>query len=159
MYKEIRGLEGRYSVDEDGNVFSHIKGIRLKPGISGAGYYYVDLAGKSRKVHRLVAEAFLPDFLDKPQVNHIDGNKQNNHISNLEMVSAKENVVHAFKTGLRVGLKGENNGNTKLSNEDVTIVKRLILTGETTTSIARKFEVSRQVISHIKFGRTWKHIF
>jgi len=155
MYKEIRGLEGRYSVDESGNVFSHINGRKLKPRISSRGYYNVNLAGKSRQVHRLVAEAFLPNYLEKPQVNHIDGNKANNDISNLEMATAQENVIHSFKTGLNVGLKGENHGKAKLSNEDVITIKRLLLSGEMVTSIARKFEVSQPTISHIKSGRTW----
>ena len=157
MYKEIRGLEGRYSVDEDGNVFSHISDIKLKPYLTGEGYLNVKLDGKNRKVHRLAAEAFLPDFLEKPQVNHIDGDKLNNHISNLEMVSASENVTHAFKSGLNP--KGENHTNSKLYNDDAIAIKRLLLTGERVTSIARKFGVSKNAISDIKFGRTWKHIF
>jgi len=156
MCKEIRGLEGRYNVDKNGNVFSHINGIKLKPYLVGAGYYYVNLAGKSRPVHRIVAEAFLPDFLEKPQVNHIDGNKLNNHISNLEMVSAKENILHAYKTGLKVSLKGENHTNSKLSAEDVTIIKMLLRKGETGTSLARKFGVSQTTISYIKSGIAWK---
>jgi len=150
MYKEIKGLEGRYSVNEDGNVFSHRRGIRLKPGLAG-GYHCVKLAGKDRRVHRLVAEAFLPNFLDKPQVNHIDGNKQNNALSNLEMATASENATHAFKMGLSP--KGENHGRAKLSNEDVTTIKRLLLKGETNISIAKKFGVGDTAISKIKLGQ------
>ena len=156
MYKEIKGLEGRYSVDEDGNVFSHINGIKLKPYLVGNGYYYVNIAGKSRQVHRLVVEAFLPDFLTKPQVNHKDGNKQNNHISNLEMVTVSENLLHAYKTGLKVSPKGENHTNSKLSAEDVTSIKMLLREGETGTSLARKFGVSQATISYIKSGIAWK---
>jgi len=156
--KEIRGLEGKYSVDEDGNVFSHIRGRKLKPVLMSTGYYYVRLTGKNRLVHRLVAEAFLPDFLEKPQVNHKDGNKLNNQLSNLEMATAKENILHAFKMGLRVSPKGENHWKAKLSAEDVTIVKRLLLKGEMVTSIARKFEVDHTVISKIKLGKIWRHI-
>ena len=156
MYKAIIGFEGKYSVDEDGNVFSHINGRKLKPVITSKGYYYVDLAGKNRRVHRLVAEAFLPDFLTKPQVNHIDGNKQNNQLSNLEMTTAKENMRHAVRIGLQVSVKGENHWKAKLTNDDVITIKRLSLTGETCASISRKFEVSRPTISRIKSGKTWK---
>jgi len=155
MYKEVRGLEGKYSVDENGNVFSHISGRKLTSYLADVGYYYVRMAGKTRSVHRLVAEAFLPDFLEKPQVNHIDGDKLNNRISNLEMVTASENATHAFKMGLRVGVKGENNGKAKLSAEDVTTIKSLLLKGETGRSIARKFEVSQATISLIKSGKMW----
>jgi len=153
MYKEIRGFEGKYSVDEDGNVFSHISGRKLKPYLTSKGYYHIILAGRNIKVHRLVAEAFLPDFLEKPQVNHIDGNKQNNHISNLEMATASENMLHAFNTGLNP--KGENHGNAKLSNEDVATIKMLLCEGETTVSIAKEFGVDRSTVSLIKLGKMW----
>jgi len=155
MYKAINGLGGRYSVDEDGSVFSHISGRKLTPGLL-RGYPSVKLAGKNRTVHRLVAEAFLPDFPDKPQVNHIDGDKLNNHISNLEMSTASENLLHAFKTGLKVSVKGENHTNSKLSSEDVTIIKSLLLKREMVTSIARKFRISHSIISDIKAGKRWK---
>jgi len=156
--KEIKGLGGRYSVNEEGDVFSHRRGIRLKPGITSRGYYHVDLAGKGKLVHRLVAEAFLPDFLDKPQVNHIDGNKLNNHISNLEMATSSENLLHAYKTGLKVEVKGENNVSAKLSNADVIDIKRLLLTKEMGISIAKKFGISTTVISFIKTGKLWSHV-
>ena len=159
MYKAIRGLEGKYSVDEDGNVFSHIRGRKLKPRISGVGYHRVILAGKNRLVHRLVAEAFLPNFLEKPQVNHLDGDKHNNQLSNLEMATVSENMLHAFKTGLQVGHKGENNGRAKMSNADVITIKSLLLTGEKGISIAKKFGVSKNAISLIKLGKKWKQIF
>ena len=156
MYKEIRGLEGKYSVDENGNVVSHINDIKLKPYLTGDGYPCVCLAGKNRLVHRLVTEAFLPDFLEKPQVNHIDGDKQNNQLSNLEMVTVSENTLHAYKTGLNP--KGENRGSAKLSNDDAIAIKRLLLKGEKGISIARKFGVVRKTIYDIKSGKTWKHI-
>lgn len=73
------------------------------------GYMWLRVrpCGKQYKVHRIVAMAFIPNPEHKPQVNHIDGNKQNNHVSNLEWATAKENVNHALKTGLLKPLYGE----------------------------------------------------
>lgn len=79
-------------------------GLVLKPRISKHGYYYVNIYKnnnrKTVKNHRLVAEAFIPNPENKPEVNHKDGDKLNNKISNLEWVTSSENIYHAVHTGL-----------------------------------------------------------
>ena len=80
------------------------KGRKLKPSIDKYGYYKVVLSHNGKRktypVHRLVAMAFLPNPLNKKTVNHIDGNKTNNNVSNLEWASQKENQSHKWNTGL-----------------------------------------------------------
>lgn len=103
--KNIKGFED-YLITEDGNVYSKKYGkIRLlKQQYHRKGYKVVTLSKKNIKktvkIHRLVAEAYLQNNLNKEQVNHIDGNKENNHVNNLEWVTQSENQLHAHKSGL-----------------------------------------------------------
>ena len=96
QWKQIAGFN--YCVSNIGQVFSMHTNKMLKPNISRNGYVYVVLSdgGKltTKKIHRLVAEAFIPNPNNLPQVNHVDGNKSNNAAINLEWVTAKENVEH-----------------------------------------------------------------
>lgn len=113
MIQEIKGFENitGYEVCEDGTVFSYKKNevAKLKPYRNTKEYLMVDLTTKKRavKVHRLVALAFIPNEFNKPQVNHKDGNKKNNHINNLEWVTNAENQKHAYRTGLNVKKTGD----------------------------------------------------
>ena len=106
---EIPGFEkcSDYKVRTDGVVISYkispLKPRELKPYPNTKGYPLVDLGKNKRavKVHRLVLLAFLRNPENKPQVNHIDGNKKNNHIDNLEWVTNSENQMHACESGLK----------------------------------------------------------
>ena len=75
--------------------FSYIKGKLCRNG-----YHRIKVGRKAYGAHRLVAIAFIPNPMNKPDVNHIDGNKENNSVSNLEWVSKKENMLHAVRNGL-----------------------------------------------------------
>ena len=106
MWKRIfiNNKPTRYMIGDDGSVFSEITNKMLKPFINPSGYYLVDISleGKSytRQVHRLVAIAFIPNPLRLETVNHIDGDKSNNDVSNLEWMTLGDNVRHAWSTGL-----------------------------------------------------------
>ena len=106
VWKEIEGYEGMYSVSTPGNVYSIRSGKLLKPNKDHGGYLYVSLFNhckqKCAKIHRLVAEAFIKNPETKRTVNHIDGNKENNCVENLEWATHSENIIHANKSGLRV---------------------------------------------------------
>ena len=105
-WKPIKGYEGLYEVSNTGKIKSFQRGkIRiLYPRKTPRGYLHVILSknkvNKDLRVHRLVASAFIPNPLNKPEVNHIDGNKDNNNVDNLEWATRGENMNHAVKMGL-----------------------------------------------------------
>lgn len=111
IFKDIKGYEGQYQISNFGRVKSlerydrlnrFIKEKFLVPRKHNNGYLRVCLSHSVDKyIHRLVAEAFIPNPENKLEVNHIDGNKLNNNISNLEWCTRSENNKHAFKIGLR----------------------------------------------------------
>lgn len=106
--KFIKGYENLYSIAEDGNIYSHPRkgsgghhGKWLLPCKGTNGYLYITLCKNIKKkkfsIHYLVANTFLVNFLNKPQINHKDGNRMNNCVSNLEFVTASENGLHSYE--------------------------------------------------------------
>jgi hypothetical protein len=90
----------RYEVSESGVVRNKENGKQLKTFVNDTGYKIVSLwinnKDKKFRVHRLVAEAFIPNLENKPQINHIDGNKLNNYVGNLEWATNSENIMHRY---------------------------------------------------------------
>ena len=180
VYVNIRGYEGYYQVSNYGNVRSldrvikektgkpqTLKGRVLKQRINPGGYYYVGLGKNGSKatfaIHQLVAQAFIPNPKNKKTVNHMDGNKLNNSVANLEWSTYSENLEHAYKAGLRQAVKSSEvaskNYKRKLTEQQVREIKRLLAAGNLThKEIATKFGVARSTITEIKSGRRWKHL-
>lgn len=106
QWKAIAECNGEYHISDQGRAKSYKCGKEriLKPILSGeSGYLRIRIRGGKQEmysIHRLVAETFVPNPDKKPQVNHKDGNKLNNHVSNLEWTTSKENLQHAWKNGL-----------------------------------------------------------
>ena len=104
----VLDLFSGYTIREDGQVRNR-HGRVISQQIGNSGYIRIELwssgSGKKYLLHRLLAQAFIPNPKAKPQINHIDGNKTNNALSNLEWCSQSENQLHAYRTGLQVGYK------------------------------------------------------
>ena len=106
IWKDIEGYEGLYQVSNFGRILSIRSHYILKGSMSSQGYKVTTLSKPNHKeakrvlIHRLVAKSFVPNPQNKPQVNHIDGNKLNNNANNLEWVTGKENIQHTSKNKL-----------------------------------------------------------
>ena len=143
-----------YTITKDGNIINNTNKRNLKPQPNGKGYLRVQIGGKRYFVHRLVAEKYVPNIYNKPQVNHIDGNKLNNNYKNLEWVTNNENRNHALINNLH--LSGENCSWSKLTESDVIYIRNN--TQIKKTELAHKFNVSRTTIRDIQNNKSWKQL-
>ena len=145
-----------YKVLEDGTIIGK-RGKPMLGNVNKYGYIYMTINGKKVTHHRIVAQELVPNPHNKPCVNHIDGDKQNNHPSNLEWATHSENSKHSYDFGLQSQLGDKNNGR-KLSEVDVHEIRWLWEIGVSQKDIAEAFGVERSNIAHIVHRRSWKHI-
>ncbi len=153
---DTKEYKGKYIVYSDGRIWSNLRNrflvhsINKKTGYVTAGGY----------IHRLVAECFIPNPLNKRCVNHIDGNKLNNDLSNLEWVTHSENHKHAYrelgrKPNIVPNQKGDQNFASKLKEYQVIEIRNSTLSG---IELAKKYGVSRSLVSKIRNRKMWTHI-
>lgn len=174
----LGGHDWPYAVSDRGRVRRIEPGPRtyvgreVKPMLNTGGYLHVWMTRGPRTVsgtrvdvlvHRLVAEAFLPPDDDRPHINHINSNRADPRVENLEWCTPAENAAHAIAQADHAGIKfqvrqGEANGSAKLTEDDVREIKRRLATKEPATRIARDYPVSDVVIGKIKRGRIWTHV-
>lgn len=173
IWKDVVGYEGRYQVSNIGrvkslarvvirrnNVPQHRTERIMNPATDGKGYKRISLSknakDSTKKVHRLVAEAFIPNPKNLPQVNHKNCIKYDNRVENLEWCDNSHNQKHAFKHGLNYARKGENANRALLTNKQVCEIKKLLSTGKYYQhEIAKMYNVSQSAISHINIGKTY----
>jgi hypothetical protein len=175
IWKNIKDWEG-YKISNLGRVKSlpkkwiiqnnniQITKERFKKNFkTNGGYLQVDLSKNTKRyhkyLHRLLAEAFILNPENKPEVNHIDGNKLNNNLKNLEWVTSSENKKHAFKIGLK-SHKGIHGPSHKLTEWDVRMIRKLYKNTKywTQSELAKIFNVTQPTIRFIVLNKSWSNI-
>jgi hypothetical protein len=181
IWANIAGYEGVYQINIHGTVRSLDRTIKHKNGnyhkVKGGilrhsinrktGYKTVSLYKNSRQkrydVHRLLANCFIENPYSKKEVNHMDGNKLNNDLSNLEWCTRSENASHAHKSGLINNWHplGEMNPNSKLTTEKASLIKRNYVKGSRENglkALSERFGVSVSTISRTVRGESFKGV-
>ncbi len=166
--KSITGFPG-YEIDTEGQVWSSHKrssGRALKQNVTTLrtgqkGYYFqVRLFNGSKfctkTIHRLVAQAFIPNPSNKPMACHRDSNPKNNRVNNLYWGTAKENQHDRIQNN--TDLKGIKNPESKLTEKQVRVIKWALYYGAAHRYLAKVFKVTHTNIGHIARGKSWTHV-
>ena len=175
IWRDVKGYENEYSVSNSGKIKSKVRIYNynnlsvqrdkqiLNPSFDINGYFVVGLCKngfmRTIKVHRIVAIGFLQNPNNLPEVNHIDGDKSNNKVENLEWSTSRDNKLHAFRLGLMVARKGSDCNLAKLTENDILEIRKIsINTTLTQREIAEKYGITQQQISKIIRRQRWAHL-
>lgn len=170
VWLPVTGYEGWYSVSNLGRVRrdrsgkSTTVGKVLRPGKDEWGYLAVVLCrtdgGKSRKIHLMVAEAFIGPRPTGFQINHKNGNITDNRPENLEYATPSQNIKHAYDVlgRKKVRMIGTKNGMAKMNEQSISEIRSLKESGWTQRAIAKRFGVSQSLIYQICKRKKWSHV-
>jgi len=165
IWKDVVGFEGIYIVSNKERVRrimhrTHPTNKLMTNTLTPSGYVCVSLTangkGKYSLLHIVVAKAFIPNPLNLPEVNHIDGNKANNKAENLEWNTSLENIQHAWKTGLSTPKKGESHSQSVLTEKDVLEIRAI--KGMTKRDIGKLYNIGEAMVGKIIHRHRWTHI-
>ena len=161
LYSKWVKINDFIEVSNFGEVKSH--GKIIKGEITSGGYCRVHISHKGVQykflVHRLVAEAFIPNPDGLPEVNHINCDKYDNRVENLEWCDRMQNLIHSYEHGLK--RRGESHGMHKLTEDEVLSIRKEYVKGDREHSLhalAEKYGVSYCTIQAIVKGRLWSHL-
>lgn len=161
-WRDVVGFEGCYAVSNLGRVRNVKTGtiLRTPPNNLGYCHFGARLIGektKTIKVHQAVAKAFIPNPLGHPDINHLDFDKTNNAVTNLEWVSDRENQRHAAANLLYCPHNNPKRRH-KLNAEQVRDIRRRLADGATYKSLGRLFKVAPSTIKRIEIGKIWRNV-
>jgi len=160
--KDIVGYEGVYKIFEDGKVWSYRRKRFIKTPKDKDGYrratLCLDRKVKNMTMHRWLYQTFVGEIPKTHQINHKDGNKLNNKLENLELVTPKENTIHAWKHGLSNKQLGIKCSASKLKDKDIRKIRELYSQGTSQNKIAEILNVHQTNIHYILIGKTWSHV-
>lgn len=161
IWKPVKRWDGLYEVSSEGRIRRN--GRVLRPGKIRGGYVQATASLHTRVIkyalmHRLVAETFIGELPENFQVNHKNGNRSDNRVENLEIVTASENSLHAYRVLKRQRPQGSKHPSSRFTEEIVIDIRRQFADGVRQIDLARKYAVDKTSIRDIVHRYRWTHI-
>ena len=146
--------EDNYLVFSNGDIFN-LDGHKMSPSIDRNGYLHGLINGRNCSYHIIIAECFVPNPYNKPEVNHKNGIKTDNDASNLEWCTRPENIMHAYRIGLEKHVIGTDHPSSKLDDELVRYIRK---SDKSSYKLAKELGVDSSTIRDVRNNKTWRHV-